>query len=109
MGITPESSSSAGAIDLERLMVLIVDDDNAIREALSELLEDEGYRVATATDGRDALDQLRRGMQHRHLKANHRSRRASDVCARREPRYRSPMELHSAGCLLPRAHPQSVP
>ena len=39
--------------------VLVVDDDPDIRESLAEVLEDEGYQVATAVDGRDALLKLR--------------------------------------------------
>jgi DNA-binding response OmpR family regulator len=37
------------------MTVLIVDDEEEIRESLREVLEDEGYRVATAADGADAL------------------------------------------------------
>lgn len=40
--------------------VLVVDDDPAIREFLSMALEDEGYRVQTAVNGREALDKVRR-------------------------------------------------
>jgi CheY-like chemotaxis protein len=35
-------------------LVLIVEDDEAIREAMSELLADEGYRVRVAADGAHA-------------------------------------------------------
>lgn len=35
--------------------VLIVDDDAGIRELISSALSDEGYDVATAADGRQAL------------------------------------------------------
>ncbi len=41
--------------------VLVVDDDDAIRDSLSMLLEDEGYPVATASNGREALDYLHSG------------------------------------------------
>lgn len=41
-------------------VILVVDDDPDIREALSSVLEEEGYRVATATNGREALDWLHR-------------------------------------------------
>jgi CheY-like chemotaxis protein len=44
-----------------RHTVLIVDDDDEIREALREVLGDEGYAVVGARDGRDALDYLRAG------------------------------------------------
>jgi CheY-like chemotaxis protein len=39
-------------------VVLVVDDDYDIREALSDVLVSEGYSVVTAADGREALDQL---------------------------------------------------
>jgi CheY-like chemotaxis protein len=38
--------------------ILIVDDDAAIRAAISEILESEGYRVSTAADGAAALRQI---------------------------------------------------
>jgi CheY-like chemotaxis protein len=41
-----------------RARVLVVDDDNAIRETLRAILEDEGYPVTTARDGREALEHL---------------------------------------------------
>ena len=40
--------------------VLIVDDDDAIREVLRQLLSDEGYETVTASDGAAALQALRR-------------------------------------------------
>ena len=39
--------------------ILIVDDDPDIRESLREVLEDEGYDVATVGNGREALDHLK--------------------------------------------------
>lgn len=41
--------------------ILVVDDDAAIREALTLVLEDEGYTVRSAANGRDALQLLRAG------------------------------------------------
>jgi CheY-like chemotaxis protein len=41
--------------------VLIVEDDLDIRDALSQILEEEGYTVVTAANGREALDMLRNG------------------------------------------------
>jgi CheY-like chemotaxis protein len=38
--------------------VLVVDDDADIRASLAELLEDSGYSVAFAEDGRQAFDYL---------------------------------------------------
>jgi CheY-like chemotaxis protein len=43
--------------------ILIVEDDSDLREALSEVLRDEGYSVAMAADGREALDRLRRDLR----------------------------------------------
>jgi CheY-like chemotaxis protein len=39
--------------------VLVVEDDDDIRDVLQTALEAEGYAVRTAVNGRDALDQLR--------------------------------------------------
>lgn len=41
--------------------VLIVEDDPDVRETLSEILDEEGYRVECAADGREALEHLRNG------------------------------------------------
>lgn len=38
--------------------VLVVDDDEDIRNCCAEILADEGYVVSTATQGRDALEVL---------------------------------------------------
>src|SRR5690348_14679781 len=39
--------------------ILIVDDDNAIRDTLREALEDEGYEVHEAANGIACLEKLR--------------------------------------------------
>ncbi len=39
--------------------VLVVDDDEAIRETLREVLSDEGYRVEVAENGARALERMR--------------------------------------------------
>lgn len=62
MDIALETASPTGALNLDPLTVLIVDDDNAVLDGLGELLESEGYSVSRATDGRDALRQLRTGL-----------------------------------------------
>jgi CheY-like chemotaxis protein len=41
--------------------ILIIDDDMGSRKALAEVLTDEGYSVATASDGADGLTYLREG------------------------------------------------
>jgi CheY-like chemotaxis protein len=38
--------------------ILVVEDDEVIREELAMLFRDKGYTVATAENGRDALDHL---------------------------------------------------
>ncbi len=40
------------------MRILLVDDDSDLREALAELLIDEGFQVTQASNGRDALDSL---------------------------------------------------
>jgi len=42
--------------------VLVVDDDPDLRELLAEALREEGYTVASASNGREALDLLERGL-----------------------------------------------
>ncbi len=41
--------------------ILIIDDDSGSREALAEMLADQGYGVATAEDGAGGLAYLRTG------------------------------------------------
>ena len=45
----------------ETALVLLVDDNEEIRSGVAEILEDEGYTVAMAVNGKEALDLLRRG------------------------------------------------
>jgi signal transduction histidine kinase len=45
----------------DRKIILLVEDDRSIREAVQSVLEDEGYGVIQAENGRDALDRLRSG------------------------------------------------
>jgi DNA-binding response OmpR family regulator len=43
---------------------LIVEDDLEIREKLSKLLKDEGYRVSSAADGREGVQKAKDGEYH---------------------------------------------
>jgi signal transduction histidine kinase len=43
------------------IRMLLVEDDTSIRLALTDMLEDEGFAVTIASNGREALDQLRQG------------------------------------------------
>lgn len=42
-------------------LLLVVDDDRDVGDALSEILEEEGYRVVRVENGRAALEYLRAG------------------------------------------------
>lgn len=44
---------------MERKKILIADDNENIREALTYLLEDEGYAISLAKDGSDTLKKVR--------------------------------------------------
>jgi CheY-like chemotaxis protein len=49
--VTPAAGSGTSTI-------LLVEDDIGAREALSDILREEGFRVATANNGQEALDYL---------------------------------------------------
>lgn len=54
-----EGKTTMAAVHQPTGVVLLVEDDADVRFMLSMILEAEGYQVATAADGREALDQLR--------------------------------------------------
>jgi DNA-binding response OmpR family regulator len=54
----PEGEESTASHPNTARRVLVVDDDDDIRAGLAEFLEDHGFEVVTARDGRDALDKL---------------------------------------------------
>jgi CheY-like chemotaxis protein len=43
--------------------ILIVDDEPDLRDALAQILRDEGYQIETAATGLEALDKLRWGLR----------------------------------------------
>jgi CheY-like chemotaxis protein len=51
---------SAGAYPGEVLMV--VEDEEPVRNMIARLLESEGYKVLVAADGKEALEQIQRGL-----------------------------------------------
>jgi len=53
-----DSNGKNVATPSTRRAVMIVDDDDAIREALEDVLSDEGYEVVGLSDGQQALDYL---------------------------------------------------
>ena len=42
--------------------ILVVDDDQELRDTLCEVLHDEGYTTYQASNGADALDQIQAGL-----------------------------------------------
>ncbi len=63
----PSMNSQTGAEAVQReasdKTLLVVEDDDLCREVLTLLLEDEGYAVEPACDGREALQRLRHGQR----------------------------------------------
>jgi DNA-binding response OmpR family regulator len=55
----PAAPHDGGAPARARARLLVVEDDEDIREALRSVLEREGFAVTVAADGRDALARLR--------------------------------------------------
>jgi CheY-like chemotaxis protein len=58
-----ESSSFRPGPQADHPTILIVDDDDVARDAMQLLLELDGFRVVTATDGEQGLAQLRAGLK----------------------------------------------
>jgi CheY-like chemotaxis protein len=44
---------------MNKKTIMVVDDDAEVREAVSDLLESHGYAVIPASNGREALDELK--------------------------------------------------
>jgi CheY-like chemotaxis protein len=60
---TPNQDAPSRELERAARSVLVVDDDADVRAALSELLENEGYTVTLAANGRAALDLLETGFR----------------------------------------------
>ncbi|HET6151171.1 MAG TPA: sigma-54 dependent transcriptional regulator [Polyangia bacterium] len=54
-------SKNQGARTARRASILIVEDDAAMREMLREALEDDGYVVETAVNGRAGVERVKKG------------------------------------------------
>lgn len=63
-GFQPACRGSPGESGPAGPLVLVVEDDPAIRELVEVLLLSEGYRVATARDGAEALARIQRESPH---------------------------------------------
>lgn len=59
----PRSGAPAQSVQRSQALVMVVDDDEDIRLGISAILHKRGYDVATAIDGRDALQQLQEGLR----------------------------------------------
>lgn len=57
--MTARAAAEDPTLVIERKTILIVDDDFDIRDALKDILVYEGYQVAAAPDGLEALTYLR--------------------------------------------------
>jgi signal transduction histidine kinase len=57
--LTPAGNDLSSAMGQK--LILLVEDDHGIRQAIHQLLEEEGYAVVPARNGRDALERLHAG------------------------------------------------
>ena len=57
--LSPPPAADAAPTTAGVKCILVVDDEDAIREAVVDTLEYEGYRVVSATNGLQALDEVR--------------------------------------------------
>ena len=53
------SSEKAKAMIKERTRILVVDDEEIVRESLSAWLEEDGYTIGTAPEGETAIERIK--------------------------------------------------
>lgn len=58
--VVPEPSAKAKNLTGQGERILLVDDEEQVREVLSTMLSEHGYRVTTATNGAQALEEFAR-------------------------------------------------
>jgi CheY-like chemotaxis protein len=58
-----EAESERQLREAPKCTILIIDDDEGIREALAEILELSGYQVAVAADGQEGVELLEVGLE----------------------------------------------
>jgi CheY-like chemotaxis protein len=61
LGHHPGAATSSAATQPAERVVFVIEDDPDIRDMITQILELEGYAVRSATDGSDALMQIRQG------------------------------------------------
>jgi DNA-binding response OmpR family regulator len=54
-------AASVGGESAALARILVIDDDEALRQVVSAILQSAGYAVATAANGQEGLDQLAAG------------------------------------------------
>src|SRR6185295_16591665 len=60
----PQTSDAAPTVSRGTETVLVIEDDEAVRNSVRRVLTDQGYRVLTASDGREALALCRNHRGH---------------------------------------------
>jgi CheY-like chemotaxis protein len=56
-----DSNCMAAAATKKKLTILVVEDDEDVRDIVCDILEEEGYRAVAAADGHEAMERLRAG------------------------------------------------
>src|ERR1700691_2985716 len=62
MSTAPPDRAGAARVDRARVRILVVDDDEDARDALEDLLRDDGFTTSTAPDGEAALAEAGRAL-----------------------------------------------
>jgi CheY-like chemotaxis protein len=57
----PDAQQSIPAVTVERLRILLVDDEPAVLEIMAELLSEDGHEVETVEEAREGLRRFRAG------------------------------------------------
>ena len=57
----PKTAAIERSKNAASVRIMVVDDDEAIRDSLREAFEDAGYEIVTASNGQEALDLLSQG------------------------------------------------
>lgn len=104
----PAAVSAAPALDA-RATILVVDDDDAVRDVVSQVLSDEGYRVRQASDGLAALAALQTDPIHLVLADVQMPRLGGLALAHLLLARVHPVPVVLMGAVAPRARPAEAP